>query len=204
MVMSALIPPTMVGQDPAPARGFSIIDEFGNAFQYSPSEKLSKVITFHFCRLSIPNDPNLMPPPCQVSDSTLTPLWTNRDQQLGSLASDYEQYFVNIDRKSPQDVAGWRNVNQGRVLYPLLLDIDQNPADGVVDAWKIYRTDPPWGDGVTDDTKIPLTVVIDRNGYVRGWIPLPIVDVGGFPGAPPGVNSFRDLILHMLKFYDPT
>jgi PKD repeat protein len=204
MVMSPLIPPTMAGQDPAPAKGFAIVDEFGNAFQYTPAQKANKVLTFHFCRLGTVFNPFMMPQECFVSDATLTPLWTNRNQELGNLAADYEQYFVSLDRFTPEDVAGWRNANSGLILYPLLLDLDQNPQDGITDAWRIYRSDPPWGDGVTDSDTIPLTVVIDRNGYVRGWIPLPIIDVGGFPGAPPGVNSFRDLIVHMLKFYDPT
>jgi len=204
MVMSALIPPTMVGQDPAPARGFQIITEAGDSFVYNPSASLNRVLTFHFCRLGSNTNPLQMPPPCALSDDTLTNFWTNRNQDLGSLAADYDQYFISLDRLSSNDMMRWRVANPNRVLYPLLIDIDQSPQDGVTDAWAIYRRDPPWGDGVTSIDQIPLTVVIDRNGYVRGWIPLPIVDVGGFPGAPPGVNSFRDLILHMLKFYDPT
>lgn len=205
MVMSGLIPPTMVGLDVAPAKGFSILDESGNAFTYTPDQKVPKVITFHFCRLRATNDPfSPMPNECVISDATLSPVWTDREQLFGSLANDYEQYFITIDRSTPEEVRDWRGGNPGRVLYPLLIDIDQNPLDGVTDAWKIYRADPPWGDGVTDDTEIPLTVMIDRNGYVRGWIPVPIVDVSGIPGAPPGVDSFSDLVLHLLKFYDPT
>ncbi|MHA2620611.1 MAG: PKD domain-containing protein [bacterium JZ-2024 1] len=204
MVMSALMPPAMLGQQPAPARGFQIITEAGDAFIYTPSSKLNRVITFHFCRMGSATNNVQMPTECQLSDDTLTPLWTNRNQFLGPLANDYEQYFIALDRLSPNDMLRWRTVNPTRILYPLLIDVDQNPVDGVTDAWAIYRRDPPWGDGVTDINEIPLTVVIDRNGYVRGWIPLPIVDVGGIPGAPPGIDSFLDIVIHLLKFYDPT
>ncbi len=203
MVMSPILPPAMIGMDPAPAVDFTLPDEFGGTFQLLTPERQNKVITLHFCYLALQGNPtDEMPLECQFSDQTLSSIWEDRDLLFGTYSQDYEQYFISLDNFSAQEVQAWRGNHPGLVQYTILMDRDADPLDGIFDVWKIYKADPPWGDGDPDVRDIPLTVVLDRNGFVRGWIDVPIIDVAP-PGAPPGIDSFSDLILHFLKIYQP-